>query len=123
MEVYEAEDGTFPILKGSRRHLALAAAGYKPDALISVIVRPRPRTRAEDRLLGLKSNVTQAPMEWPDLAVAIGEAVGVIDQYGNVRPEAETREGRESGLFHAWMVEVAGIEPASEGTPSPALHA
>ncbi len=99
MEVYEAEDGTFPILKGSRRHLALAAAGYKPDALISVIVRPRPRTRAEDRLLGLKSNVTQAPMEWPDLAVAIGESVGVLDMYGNVRPEAETREGRESGLY------------------------
>lgn len=99
MEVYAADDGTYPILKGSRRHLALANAGYKPDQMISVIVRPAPRTRAEDRLLGLKSNVTQAPMEWPDLAVAIGEAVGVLDRYGNVLAEEETRKGRESGLY------------------------
>lgn len=61
------------------------------------------------------SNASQpTPLPWQGIAAR-------SRSYGHAF--AGQKKGRLRGPFLHWMVEVGGIEPPSEGTPSPVLHA
>ena len=63
-------------------------------------------------------------------AVAAGKGESKRHEQGSARRasiqpgDAGRKKAASAARFLTlWMLEVAGIEPASEGTPSPALHA
>lgn len=93
---HRCADGTIALESGSRRHIALGAAGYPGDALIEVVIRPTPKSLAEDRIRGLKAN-ERSDIAWPDKARAIGQITGVIDARGLRLSKAALEEARGKG--------------------------
>ncbi len=98
MTAYDNGDGTWRLQSGGRRYRALRVQGFPMGALIEINEVPKPSTRADGRIAGLVANV-KSDMAWPDMALAIGEAVGVVDERGGVRPEEEVKTGRAAGIY------------------------
>lgn len=81
--VFRDENGFFQTIEGGGRLLAMQKAGHSPDAYISVIIKPKPKTAADLVVAGTVGNIHQR-MVWPDMARVVGIATGIIDEAGNI---------------------------------------
>ena len=95
--VFRDENGFFQTIEGGGRLLAMQKAGHSPDAYISVIIKPKPKTAADLVVAGTVGNIHQR-MVWPDMARVVGIATGIIDEVGNITKMTNLSAGKAAAM-------------------------